>query len=129
MSKAKEPKSQINKISNEEAIPQALFSEIYNPDLLPEDKNLPLPGLINLKNLLNTSSSCITISVEIPSKIQNIDLYLFINNEKRDMFHQISAGLFHFNEVYLSKGKNIIQIFYKRRNKKSRPVQRIIIRK
>jgi len=129
VSKAKEPKLQINKISNEEAIPQALFPEIYNPDLLPEDKNLPLPGLINLKNLLNTSISYITISVEIPSKIQNIDLYLFINNEKRDMFHLVSAGLFHFNGIYLSKGENIIQIFYKRKNKKSRPVQRIIIRK
>ncbi len=130
MSQVKKHKSPENSIPDEERIPQSLFPEIHNLSSLPIDKRLPMLKFKNPEELQPTKKSQITLTVEMPSKIQSADIYLFVNEEKKDMFYNVSSGgKYGFNYINLSVGINLIELFYRTGERKSSPVRATIVRK
>lgn len=113
---------------DEAANPQALFPDVFAINDLKTDKQFPLLKFVNLQNHLTTQKKSIGISVEVPKLNKYVDLYLFINDKKRDMFYKITDGIYTFKEVELVKGENLIELFYRIGRKKSSSIYCIINR-
>lgn len=77
------------------------------------------PPAINLPDSLRHNSDRIDIQVRFPSVIQNANLYLYINHQKRDLFFSVNPGNYLFKNVRIEKGINKIEVFYLTGNKKS----------
>ncbi len=103
----------------DDKIPTTQFQDIFKLSNLKIDKELPSLKFNQKNNIQKTRSDKIDISVSIPKVKSNIDLYLFINGIKRDMFHRINPNKFSFRNVKLEEGKNKIELFYKLGNRKS----------
>ncbi len=107
----------INRFTN-----RNLFPEIYNISDLPVDHSLPLPKIINFEDQIILKQNKLDIHISLPFVESQIDLFLFLNKNRFDMFYQISEGNYSFNSIYLSEGKNLFEIFYKYFNKRSTSV-------
>lgn len=103
------------------------FPDIYNFSSLIIDSKLK-PVKLNIPDSLNWNSFRINIFVSVPSTVRRCDLFLLINNKKRDMFYRVGAGRYVFRNVKLNKVRNEIEIFYRIHNRRSKPASSIIIR-
>ncbi len=106
--------------------PQVLFPEIFEIENLKIDKNLPILKFINITASGTTNKNRINISVIVPSGKKTIDIFLFINQSKCDMFYQIGEGSFIFKNVYLQPGENLVELFYRIGNKRSSSIYSVI---
>lgn len=112
--------------STEEAIPPEI-PEIYDLSKLTVDSELK-PVKLNLPDSIKVLNPEIEISAKVPSKIVLCDLFLLINNMKKDMFYQVKGGTYEFKNVRLVRGKNQVEIFYRIGKKRSLSSSSIIIR-
>ncbi len=120
MSKYKVKHTSIGQFEDsEDQDPPALYPEIFSINDLITDELLPYLKNTNLKKKLTTQKQFIDISTEIPSLNKNTDLFLLLNNKKKDMYYQVPGGVYTFREVNLIKGKNLIELFYRIGRKKS----------
>ncbi|MBZ0199230.1 MAG: hypothetical protein K8H86_05135, partial [Ignavibacteriaceae bacterium] len=110
----------------EEELPPDLFPDIYDLSNLLIDPKLPFLQFKKFKDTLEVNAQIISVEVIVPSGIRNIDLFLFRNNRKIDMFYQIGAGVYKFNKVRLNEGENVIETFYRKGSKRSISVYSII---
>ncbi len=101
--------------------------DIYDFSKLTIDYKLK-PVKLNLPDSLKLSNSQINISAIIPSRVRLCDLFLLVNNKKRDMFYRASSGRYVFKNVSLNKGRNEIEIFYRIKTKRSKSGSSIVIR-
>ena len=108
--------------------PQALFPEIFNISNLTIDKQLPILEFINLNDTDNTAEKQIDVSVELPYPGRNVDLFLFVNRKKRDMFYQVFGRKYTFKDVVIDKGENLIELFYRLGQKRSSSIYCLINR-
>ncbi len=112
--------------STEEAIPPEI-PEIYDLSNLTVDSELK-PVKLNLPDSIKVLNSKIGISAKVPSKIVLCDLFLLMNNKKKDMFYQVKGGTYEFKNVRLIRGKNHVEIFYRIGKKRSPSSSSIIIK-
>lgn len=96
-----------------------LFPEIYRLSELKTDTGFPLIKFHNLKDTVTVNSVFMDVAFELPSSIKKADVFLFVNNSKRDMFFQVGGKTLTFKRVLLKEDKNIIEIFYRIGNKRS----------
>ena len=111
--------------AEEENLPE--IPDVYDFSKLTIDYKLKLVKL-NLPDSLKLINSQINVSAVIPSSVRLCDLFLLVNNKKRDMFYRASSGRYVFKNVSLSKGRNKIEIFYRIKTKRSRSETSIVIR-
>ncbi len=109
-----------------EVIPPEI-PEIYDLSKLTIDSKLK-PAKLNLPDSIKVPDSEIKISVKIPSAIGVCDLFLFVDNEKRDMFYRVKGGTYEFKNVKLIHGKNHIEVFYRIGKKRSASSSSVIVR-
>jgi hypothetical protein len=107
---------------DQEDTPQIVYPGIFNITRLTIDKTLPLVKIKNMKHPFETPQEKLDIEVEIPPGIKKADLFLFINQIKKDMFYQVDSGSFIFKNVKSNKGKNYIELFYRIGEKRSSSV-------
>ncbi len=77
------------------------------------------PHALNLPDSMQHNSDRIDIQVRFPSVIHNANLYLYINDQKRDLFFSVNPSNYIFKNVRIEKGINNIEVFYLTGNKKS----------
>jgi len=104
---------------DQEDSPQIVYPGIFNIAQLSIDKALPQVEIKNMKYPFKTPQEKLDIEVEIPPGIKKADLFLFINQIKKDMFYQVDSGSFIFKNVKSDKGKNYIELFYRIGGKRS----------
>jgi hypothetical protein len=121
------PERRDSVVVEEESLPN-LFPDIYDPASLNIDKNLPIVRIKNLADTLKTNSPQINIEFQIPNNKRKVDLYLFVNEQKRDMFYQVGSGIGAFKNVSLQNGENIIELFYRLAGKRSSSSYSVVIR-
>ncbi len=100
-------------------IRRELFPEVFNISDLITDYSLPLLQLIDIEDNILTTVSFVDIKFQLPITEFPVDLFLFINNKKYDMYYQIFNGEYSFHNIHLNLGKNLFEIFYKHKSKKS----------
>ncbi|MCL5028447.1 MAG: hypothetical protein M1480_05430 [Bacteroidetes bacterium] len=113
----------------DEQIPQALFPEIYEIKNLKVSKALPLLKFSNLQFTQTAINKKIDIDVIVPSVTRPVDLLLFINQKKYDMFYKATEGFYIFKNVDLESSENIIEIFYRIGKKRSSSIYSIVKKK
>ncbi len=109
-----------------EKVPQALYPDIYDITNLKLEKNLPALTFLNLKSLQFIKNNSVNVIVNLPKLIKPVDLFLFVNNKKYDMFYHVNKGDFIFRNVKLKLKKNVIESFYRIGNKRSASIHAII---
>lgn len=110
----------------DEELPADLFPDVYDlSNLIIEPKFLFLQ-FKNLKDTLVVDTQVISVEVVVPNGAKNIDLFLFRNKRKVDMFYQIGQGVYKFNNVRLNVGENVLETFYRNGSKRSISVYSII---
>jgi len=110
----------------EEELPPDLFPDVYDLSTLKIDSKLSFLKFKNLKDTVEVETPLISIEVIVPPSAKNVDLFLFKNNRKTDMFFQIGKGTYKFNNVKLIEGENTIETFYRKNQKRSISVYTII---
>lgn len=110
----------------EEELPPDLFPDVYDLSNLIIDSKLPFLKFKNLKDTTSVYTQLVSVEVVIPPNIKNVDLFLFKNKRKTDMYYQISQGIYKFNNIRLIEGENIIEIFYRKNQKRSISVYTIL---
>ena len=103
----------------EEELPPDLFPDVYDLSRLKIDPKLPFLKFKNLKDTVEVETPLISIEVIVPPTAKHVDLFLFKNKRKTDMYYQISNGIFKFNNVRLTEGENTIETFYRKNQKRS----------
>ncbi|MEO8399358.1 MAG: hypothetical protein ABI550_06015 [Ignavibacteriaceae bacterium] len=122
-------KFESKKIGEEEnLVPQQLFPDVFIISKLIIDNSFPLIKLINIEDSIVTSENFLDIKISTPKTKQKIDLFLFVNKVKTDMFYQIGKSKYTFKNIQLKNGKNLIEVFYRIGNKKSTSVYSLIIK-
>ena len=101
--------------------------DIYNFSSLTIDSKLK-PVKLKLPDSLIWNKSLINVSAFIPRSVRVCDLFLVINNTKKDMFYRAKSGKYVFKNVILNAGRNELEVFYRVRQKRSRSATSIIIR-
>ena len=92
--------------------------EVYDFTKLKVDSRFR-PASIELPDSISVNNKVISISVNIPEKVDICDLFLLNNKTKRDMYYQVPGGRYNFKNVILSEGKNEVDIFYRIGRKRS----------
>jgi hypothetical protein len=110
----------------DDRMPPNLFPDVFNLSNLKTDDKLPILKLNPLKDISKISQNKFDISVELPDLKSNIDLYLFINEIKRDMYYRVKSGRYIFRNVRILDGSNEIELFYRFGNRKSSSIHYII---
>lgn len=113
-----EPKNTLPFI-DDDFIQRELYPEVFNIPELITDHSLPIIKLLNIEDSISTRKKFIDINLQVPVTEFPISLFLFINNKKRDMFYLITSGDYSFQNIKLIPGKNLIEIFYKLKSRKS----------
>ena len=111
------PEKQIWK--EDDRMPPNLFPDVFNLSNLKIDNKLPILKLNPLKDIIKSNQNKFDISVELLDLRSNVDLYLFINEIKRDMYYRVKSGKYSFRNVRLLDGSNKIELFYRFENRKS----------
>jgi hypothetical protein len=83
---------------------------------------------LNIPDTVYWKNSEINISAIIPSSVRGCDLYLLIDSKKKDMFYRVGGGTYEFKNVGLEKGKNVLEVFYRIRKRRSESSSSIVIR-
>ena len=96
-----------------------MIPDVYDLSRLKIDPKLPFLKFKNLKDTVEVETPLISIEVIVPPTVKNVDLFLFKNKRKTDMYYQISNGIFKFNNVRLTEGENTIETFYRKNQKRS----------
>ncbi len=109
--------------------PQALFPEVYEIANLKVDKQLPILKFNNLIDSQTTSKAEMDVEINVPVVSKVVDLFLFVDHYKLDMFYQIFDGKYSFRKVQLHKGENLIEFFYRIGGRRSSSVNSVVIRK
>ncbi|GEM_PF-4887362 len=105
-----------------------LFPEIFNISSLKTDPSLPIVKFKNFRNEIRTKEKFISLKVKLPALNNRVDLYLFLNKKKHDMFYQIHAGEYEFKNIELKDKENLLEIFYRTGMKKSIPSCSVILK-
>lgn len=105
-----------------------LYPNAHDIYSLKVDDTLPLIKFKNIPDTLKTTNEKISFSVIVPSNAENVDLFLLINKIKKDMYYQAEPGEYHFNNVLLEPGENLIEIFYRVDHRKSASIYSVIIK-
>ncbi len=96
-----------------------LFPEIFSISKLKTNTLLPQLKISNLHNIINTRKKYVDISTVVPRLFKSVDLFLFLNKKKTDMYYQVPGGIYTFKEINLPKRKNLIELFYRIGREKS----------
>ena len=110
-------------------IPQALFPDIYEIEKLKLEIDLPVLVFENLqaKQLINKNLR--NVIVKVPAVMKPVDVFLFINHKKFDMYYKACEGIYNFKHVPINLGENLLEAFYRLGNKKSLSIYSIIQKK
>jgi hypothetical protein len=95
---------------------QALFPDVFDISDLVIDEGLPLLKILSAGK---AGSKLKSLKIKIPSGLRNTDIFLLVNNVKKDMFYQIPQGIYEFREIILEKGENVIELFYRQGERRS----------
>ena len=128
MPRAKTLNSNETMILEDEEYPQNLFPEIINFKELLTDRNLPIVTFENFSEIVKTKKGKIDLTINLPYSRRVADIYLLVDECKKDMFYQVKPGFYNFKNVKLSRGENLIELFYRIGEKRSSSVYSIIIR-
>ena len=109
-------------VIDDDFIPRELYPKVFNFSELITDHSLPLIKLLNIEDSISIKKKILDIKLQVPVTEFLIDLFLFVNNKKQDMFYQIPFGEYSFRNIMLTPGKNLIEIFYKHKSIKSTSV-------
>lgn len=101
--------------------------DIYNFSSLRIDSKLK-PVKLKLPDSLIWNKSLINVSAFIPRSVRVCDLFLVINNTKKDMFYRAKSGKYVFKNVILNAGRNELEVFYRIHQRRSKSATSIIIR-
>ncbi len=98
----------------------ALFPRIYKTHELPNNNKLKSPKVTSIQKKLSEKE----LSVEFVVQDTNcfFDVYMFVNNQKQDMFYSVPYGAYCFRNLKLRKGKNSLQLFCVQNGFKSKTV-------
>ena len=107
---------------DDDFIQRELYPEVFNISELIADHGLPLIKLLNIGDSISTQKKLLNIKLQAPVTEFPISLFLFVNNKKQDMFYLIADGDYLFRNIKLIPGKNLIEIFYKHKSRKSTSV-------
>ena len=105
-----------------------MFPLIYDYENILEDKNLKPIKLISRKAKTVSRKEKIQIPFELLIQNSAADVFLYLNEQKTDMYHSIPSGRYSFN-IYLKNEKNIIEIYYVVNGCKSPSVFNTFVRK
>jgi len=89
-----------------------IFKEKLNVYSFLINDNLSLISLPDFDSTFTTNKEKIDIKVNLPSKIRNADIYIFINKQKIDLYYNVKGGQYTFRGIRLFAGKNNIEVFY-----------------
>ena len=95
-------------VFDDEFIQRELFPEVFNISDLITDHSLPLIKLLNIEDSIITQKRFFDIKLQVPFAELPVDLFLFVNNKKRDMFYQIFSGEYAFRNINLALGEKFI---------------------
>jgi hypothetical protein len=93
--------------------------EVYEINSLQLDSRLPELKLTPTEDTVYTFFNTISISVNLPKKISIADIFLINNGKKKDLFSQVSSGIYTFRNIFLDDEVNNLQFFYRVGNKRS----------
>ena len=88
------------------------YKEKLNVYKYPIREKLPLIKIPNQDSTQTTKNEKVNIKVVLPSRIRYANIYLFINQEKIDLYYAVNGGEYTFRNVRLLTGKNNIELFY-----------------
>ncbi len=120
------PRNSKETVDTEENNPPEI-PDIYDFSALTIDSKLK-PVKLKLPDSLVWDNSQINVSAVIPRSVRLCDLFLVVNNIKRDMFYQAKGGKYIFKNVSLNAGRNELEVFYRIHKKRSKSATSIIIR-
>lgn len=103
-----------------------MFPDVYDATKLKTDLKLPVIKFNNFKDTLHLTDNSFTFEIELPGNHKYVDIYLYVNDKKRDMFFHCGSGNYSFPNVKFSKGANQVEFFYKAGNKRSQSVYCIV---
>ena len=115
-------------ITFRQVIKKTNFPKIYDSDHFRNEKCLKPIKLISHRIETISSKIKIQIPFELLIKDSTADVFLFLNGEKSDMYYSIPSGSYAFN-IYLKKGKNVVEIYYLADGYKSPSVYKTFIRR
>lgn len=127
LSDKKFPKINLEEDKNDEILPQ-LYPDVYEVSRLKIDNRLPMLKFVSFKDSISTDKETIDLLVEL-AEIRNADIYLYLNDEKKDMYYQADPGKFKFKNIPLLKGENKVEFFYRSGERRSQSAVTIINRK
>lgn len=104
-------------ITFRENIKSILFPPVYDIDVLPIDKNFPRVKLLHIRK--TKSNQSIKIVFDLGQIDSRMNVYLFINGKKVDLFYSVMKGQYSFNNIFLMTRKNEVEIFYVSSKRKS----------
>ncbi len=102
--------------------------DIYEVSSLRVDSRLPGLKINSQRDTIHTDSSALQISVTLPDKISGADLFLYLNNKKKDMYYQVSSGEYTFRNVFLEDTINNLVFLYCLGNRRSLPAKLVVIK-
>lgn len=100
----------------EEENQKPFFFDSFNVTRLCE--NSRLPGINLLKKSYDKKSEIYSLKFKVPQGKGLINIYLFVNGIKKDMFYQVNPGNHSFS-FFTADTENLIEIFYTRGNYRS----------
>lgn len=102
------------------------FHNLNILDSMKINNDLKSLKLKNIKLVRVKGSAEVQVTFEMTNIHGTADVYLFLNNRKKDMFYSITSGIFNFN-LMLNRGRYSIKIFYVDCGYKSNPITRNIL--
>jgi hypothetical protein len=109
-------------------IKKTFFPHIYENDDLLEDKNLNPLKLISPKTKLASNKSKVQIDFKLLTRSFEVDVFLYLNGQKTDMYYSIPSGRYSFT-VFLERGTNNVKIYYVVNERKSPSVNKTFMTK
>ena len=88
-----------------------LFPQIYSSKDLIENKNLNPVKFLSQSLKKKCSVDKISIPFQVIVQESIVDVFLFLNGIKSDMYYSVPSGSYSF-VIYPNRGKNRVEIYY-----------------
>lgn len=101
----------LNKTNPTDTIVNSEFHPVYDILNKTEAKKWKAPKISLKQDTLKTNLGNINLEVKINTGMR-VDIFLFINYQKEDMFFQVTDGNYHFNNINLLSDTNRVYVVY-----------------
>ena len=102
------------------------FPNLYSVDYLRMNNKLNSLKLKSINKVEGSTLVKVQINFEIMPIIHPVDVYLYLNNRKKDMFYLVPSGKYNF-KLKLVKGTHTIKLFYVEKGYKSPSINKSIV--